>query len=299
MKFKVIAFTAMWLKNLFELLGFKRKSTNYLYEVIDYDVEGVIVHYAQWKHPRESKKIISTNLVKSYSQYINKGDFCIDIGAHSGDTTLPMAIAAGKSGCVLALEPNPHVYHVLEKNARANKHVGNIETILAAATPEMCFVDFEYSDSGFCNGGRHENISSLVHGHAYTLNVFGINLEHELKNNFASYLQNIKFIKVDAEGYDLYILMSIENILRDYLPVVKAEVFKKVSTEYRLKLLSFFINLGYTVYKIKEEPMTLGDKLTKENIEIEKHYDILCLPNKSFQPTANASAEFKRYLTLE
>ena len=34
------------------------------------------------------------------------------IGAHIGDTTLPIALAAGKKGFVLALEPNPYVFHV-------------------------------------------------------------------------------------------------------------------------------------------------------------------------------------------
>ncbi len=269
----------MKLKNIFQILGFRsRQGVNYLYEIIDYDI-GEIVHFAQWKHPKESTKIMSADLIKCYSKYIKAGDFCIDIGAHSGDTALPMSVAAVKSGCVLAIEPNPHIYHVLEKNARANKHIGNIKTMLAAATADMCF-DFEYSDSGFCNGGRHQDISLLRHGHPYKLNVFGVNLEDELRSDFADYLPKISFIKVDAEGYDLYILMSLENVIREFLPVIQAEVFKKVSTEYRLKLLSFFLNLGYSVYKIQADPLEIGDELTKENLNIQKHYDILCLPNK-------------------
>lgn len=271
----------MKLKNMLQLIGFKRKAKHYLYEIVDYDIgNGIVVHYAQWKHPRESIKVMSDDLIDGYSKYISEGDFCIDIGAHSGDTTLPMAAAAGKSGCVLAIEPNPYVYHVLEKNARANTHVCNIKTMLAAATERECFIEFEYSDSGFCNGGRHENISPIRHGHAYTLEVFGVNLENELRSDFADYLPQLKFIKVDAEGYDLYVLKSIKNILIDYSPVVKAEVFKKTSTEYRIELLSLFIDLGYIVYKIEHEPLEIGEVLTKENLEIDKHFDILCVSNK-------------------
>jgi FkbM family methyltransferase len=272
----------MKLKNMLQLIGFKGKYKHYSYEVIDHDIgNGRVVHYAQWKHPRESMKVISSDLIYGYSKYISEGDFCVDIGAHSGDTTLPMSVAAGKSGCVLAIEPNPYVYHVLEKNARANTHVGNIKSMLAAATESECFIEFEYSDSGFCNGGRHENISSLRHGHAYSLEVFGVNLENELRNDFADYLPQLKFIKVDAEGYDLYVLKSIKNILIDYSPIVKAEVFKKTSTKYRIELLSLFIDLGYSAYKIEHEPMEIGETLTKENLETDKHFDILCVPNKT------------------
>jgi len=271
----------MKLKNFYLLLGLRNKAKRYLYKVVNYDIgNGRSVHYAQWKHPGETTKVISSDLIQEYSKYIREGDFCIDIGAHTGDTALPMSVAAGKSGCVLAIEPNPYVYHVLEKNARANTHVGNIKTMLAAATENEGFTKFEYSDSGFCNGGLHKNISSIRHGNFYSLEVFGVNLENELKNDFANYLPRLKFIKVDAESYDLYVLKSIKNILIEYLPIVKTEIFKKTDTQYRTELLLFFINLGYFVYKIELEPMKIGEELTKENLEVGKHFDILCVPDK-------------------
>jgi FkbM family methyltransferase len=39
----------------------------------------------------------------------------IDIGTYTGDTTVPMALAVGKGGIVLGLEPNQYVYKILEK----------------------------------------------------------------------------------------------------------------------------------------------------------------------------------------
>ena len=83
-------------------------------------------------------------MVDAYREILKEGDFCIDIGAQTGDTTLPMAVAAGVEGCALALEPNPYVYHVLEKNARANNHVANIKTMMAAAGTYEGFMKFEY-----------------------------------------------------------------------------------------------------------------------------------------------------------
>lgn len=269
----------MKFKNLIELLGLRKKPRHYTYSVKDYDIgPDITVHYAQWTHPGEGIKVISRDLIEGYRRYVNAGDFCIDIGAHSGDTTLPMAVAAGKSGCVLALEPNPYVYHVLEKNSRANAHVCNICTMQAAAATKEGFMEFEYSDAGFCNGGRHEGISAFRHGHAYKLPVFTVDLTNELRSDFSDYLPKLKFIKIDAEGYDLYVLRSLSAIIKEFTPVIKAEVFKKTSARYRTELLSFLSELGYAVFKIASEPTLPGDKLTTSNIDPGKHYDIICLP---------------------
>lgn len=150
--------------------------------------------------------------------------------------------------------------------------------MMAAAATAEGFLQFEYSDSGFCNGGRHEGISALKHGHAYKLDVFCVDIEKELRENFSEMLPRLKFIKVDAEGYDLYVLRSMININKEYRPIVKAEVFKKTDRNYRHQLLSFFQNLDYTVHKIAEEPIKTGPRLTEENLEEWKHYDILCSP---------------------
>ena len=39
---------------------------------------------------------------------------------------------------------------------------------MAGASDVEGFVTFEYSDSGYCNGSRHEGMSVLKHGHAWT-----------------------------------------------------------------------------------------------------------------------------------
>jgi len=269
----------MKIKNLFEMLGFKGKPKHYPYEIVEFNLNPTSVKYAQWKHPRESRKIIDNDLINGYREYISEGDFCVDVGAHSGDTSLPIALAAGKSGCVLALEPNSFVYPCLEKVARANSHVANIKTMLAAAGQEEGFMEFEYSDSGFCNGGRHENISALRHGHMFKQTVFTVNLEKELRTDFADYLPRFRFLKTDAEGYDLYILKSLENLIREYRPVIKSEVFKKTDLRYRTEFLEFFEKANYQVFKVEQEPLSRGVELKRENLDVGSHFDILALPN--------------------
>src|SRR5262245_27638099 len=71
------------------------------------------VEFAQWLHPFDRPTVISQASVDGVRRFVQPGDFAIDIGAHSGDTTVPMALAAGSTGCTLALEPNPHVFKIL------------------------------------------------------------------------------------------------------------------------------------------------------------------------------------------
>ncbi len=190
-----------------------------------------------------------------------------------------MALASGVTGCVLALEPNPFVYHVLEKNARANTHVANIRTMMAAAGPGEGFTEFEYSDSGFCNGGRHERIPATKHGHPFKLKVFCVNLQKELREHYSEWLPRLRYIKVDAEGYDLYILEAMREIIQEYQPIITAEVYKRTDMAYRKKLLSFFRHLGYSVHQIVEEPTGTGPQITEKKLhELRRTYNILCRP---------------------
>ena len=269
----------MKFRDFFQILRRPSSSRRYAYRVDSSVVDGVgPCRYAQWLHPREGKKEILASHVNGFRKVIQPGDFCIDVGAHSGDSTIPMAMAAGKSGTVLALEPNPFVFHVLEKNARSNRATTHIVPLMAAATVDEGFIEFEYSDAGYCNGGRHENLSVLSHGHVFKLGVFGINLENELRADFADLLPRLAFVKIDAEGYDLRVLQSIQGILREFSPHIKCEVFKKTPRKYRLDLLTLLSNLNYRVYRIEDEPITAGQEVIADNCEAWDHYDVFCVP---------------------
>jgi FkbM family methyltransferase len=277
------------LRNAIEFLGFRKQPIRYGYVVHDFSCDGKAMHFAKWQHPKEKRTEIECEHIDAYRRLLQAGDFCVDVGAHSGDSTLPMAIAVGTGGLVLAIEANPFVYHVLEKNIRLNRHVANIESIMAAALDSDKVMTFEYSDSGYCNGGRHEGISALRHGHAYKLQVHGIDIEKELRQHYADRLPRLRLVKVDTEGFDLYVVKAMRGILSEFRPIVKAEVFKKTSTEYRRQLLKYFEQLEYDVYRMDEEPVTRGPRLTQQNLSELKHYDVLCFPRQAADQGSSAA----------
>jgi FkbM family methyltransferase len=270
-------FKTMKLRNFLELIGLRQAPQRYAYRLKDFSLKGFgNVGFAQWLHPRAEDYHLDESIVGQFTSFIRPGDFCIDIGAHCGDSTLPIALAAGADGAVLALEPNPFVFPVLEKNARLNRDKALILPLLAAAGKEAGAMEFEYSDSGFCNGGRHENISVWKHGHPYKLSVLAINLAQELRQDFPERLQRLRFIKVDAEGYDLYVLQGIADIIDEFRPYVKAEVFKKSDEAYRRQLFEFFLSRGYELRRVAKEPCLPGEVLSLADLMVRPHFDIFC-----------------------
>ncbi len=139
----------MKLKELPYFLGLQPGPKSYGYKLKSFDLpsDGT-VEYAQWLHPSETEKEITQSSVDELRKFLKPGDVAIDIGAHSGDSTIPIALAVGKTGCVLALEPNRYVYPVLQKNAELNPEKTQIIPLMFAATPEDAEMEFQYSDSG-------------------------------------------------------------------------------------------------------------------------------------------------------
>jgi len=202
----------------------------------------------------------------------------IDIGAYEGDTTVPMALAVGKEGLVLALEPNFHVYKILEKNASLNKEFTNIIPMCFAATAEDGEFTFNYSDASFCNGGFLSQNHKKNHGHHYPLKVKGINLEHYLLGHYKEDLNRLKLIKIDAEGYDREILKSISKIIIDFKPKLIIECYKQLTTEERHKLYDLIDGFGYDSFYLENfEQETEMKRIKKKNMTDYRHFDILAI----------------------
>lgn len=269
----------MKLRDAFYMLGWRPKPVRYGFEITRFDLpEDGPVDFAQWLHPNDSRKQIRSEVVAELRRYVAPGDTAIDIGAHTGDTTVPLALAVGASGCVLALEPNPYVFPVLKKNAELNRDKTNILPLMFAATESAGEMEFEYSDAGFCNGGMHAGINKWRHGHAFKLKVRGEHLPTYLAQHFSDKLPKLRLIKVDAEGYDYQVLVSLRPILERYRPIIRAEVFKLLRQEPRERLFDFLSELGYDVHLYGGDANCRGPQLARAEMMAHRHFDVFCLP---------------------
>ncbi len=248
-------------------------------EVRNFDIEGIgKVDFAQWLHPSEKPVILTKSHVDFYRELAQKGGVIVDIGTHTGDTTVPMALAVGKEGLVIGLEPNKYVFKILETNASLNKEITSIDAYCFAATKDEGSFVFNYSDASFCNGGFLSEIKNQKHNHNYELEVQGKNLQDFLYKNYADRLDKLDLIKIDAEGYDKEILKTIPKILDTYKPNLMIECYKKLTSEERDELFDITVGHGYTLYYLENfEEGGLKVEIAKNQMNDKKHFEMLAI----------------------
>lgn len=269
----------MKLKEVFYGIGIKPPVREYGFDIQRFvlDREGEI-DYAFWRHPKEKPKQFFQAQVDAIREFLSEGDFAIDIGAHTGDSTLPIALATGVKGGVIALEPNPYVYKVLLANAGLNRRKTNIHALMFAATAEDAEMEFEYSDSGFCNGGLHRDINPWRHGHFFKLRVQGKNLWTYLQREYPGIMGRIRYVKIDTEGYDPDVAHSIRPLLQRNRPFIKTEIYKHLPTARRAQYLRELHELGYQLYKWESEDNYRGQRLSEKDADKWPHYDVFAVP---------------------
>ena len=243
------------------------------------EVEGYgTISFAQWQHPKEEPKKVTKENIDFYKRLGVEGKVIIDIGTHTGDTTVPMGIAAGSDGLVIGLEPNRFVFKVLEENIRLNQSIANIDAFCFAATNEDGDYVFNYSDPSFCNGGYLSEIENKNHNHYYPLDVKGKNLSSFLEANYSNQIANLSLIKIDAEGYDKEIIKTISKIIKEQKPVLMVECYKKLNFTEREELFDVLEKLDYKLYRLNDfESINDLKNINRKEMHLTKHFEILAL----------------------
>lgn len=267
----------MKLREFFYMLGVKPKARSYGHVIKEQQIDGKTLLYADWLHPRAYSCAVKQTELYRLRDILQDGDVAIDIGAHTGDTTLPMALAVGQSGSVIAFEANPYTYETLAINAELNKHIGKIYAHNLAVTDETRMYEFSYNDPGFMNGGAVEKTRGFRHGDAYRIQVHGVQLESFLDQKYPQLISRIKYIKIDAEGYDYFILKSMSGLLDRIRPVIQAEVMKGTSESYRTQMFELLRSKGYAIQRHDNSQNLEIFETTAAMLEYE-NFDVLCTP---------------------
>ena len=206
------------------------------------------IEFANWNNPLVEPLHITEDLIDYFKKYIKKGDLVIDIGANIGDTTVPMALAAGISGMALAFDPNPFVFKVLELNASLNKDKQCIIPLRYAITEKEEEFYYISSEASFANGGISKTTKSKHGKFIYPEKIKGINLIDYLEKNYPDKLSKLSFIKIDTEGYDKEIIKSISSLIDKYKPTIAAECFKYSSSGEKEELFNVIRQHDYDIF---------------------------------------------------
>jgi len=142
-----------------------------------------------------------------------KGVF-IDVGANVGVYTVSAAAVVGSGGIVVAVEPFPDIYAQLYQNVSGNGF-GSI-----VRTRNFCMSDTTGPTTLWMNHGRPHSFSLNRAGDASGLAVLSTRLD-----DLAQWegLQQLDYLKIDAEGAEAAILKGGKQTLERFRPVIQVE----------------------------------------------------------------------------
>lgn len=165
-----------------------------------------------------------SDLIKDFEDYIVPGMTVLDVGAHIGSLTVPLARLVGEGGRVYAFEPQKKIFRELVHNIRLNKLTNVIPLRFAVSSKaDIIEMDSNKFDGriGIGKGGDKAE--------ARTIDSFGFD--------------NISVIKIDVEGHTAQVLMGAKKTIRKFHPVIFVEIWEKN----REAVLPIFDELGYTL----------------------------------------------------
>jgi len=161
------------------------------------------------------------------------GEVVIDVGAHIGLYTVRSARAVGKGGLVIALEPDPETFALLNLNVNLNKS-GDVVTLRRAA--------YESDGTSILHRSVGSGGHSLVRVSEETtgeIEVPTITLD-TLARMFD--LDRVDWVKIDVEGAELAVLKGANNALR----MVKSLIVE-VWSENANEVFSILERRGYRI----------------------------------------------------
>jgi len=190
-----------------------------------------------------------------FQQLIPEGSVVIDIGAHCGVFSLWFGCCVGEKGKVIAFEPNPTTYNMLNKYSDLNDL--NIIAYKYAVTPETKQYTFNYTNSDkfgtATNGGffneldKKEKVKNI---HTQEIKVEGVNLYDFLSKNHKEDIEKIKLIKIDTEGNDKEIIKTLDPIIKKSKPLLVVEAFEHLSTDEIIDYFNSIKSHNYEIYDI-------------------------------------------------
>lgn len=218
-----------------------------------------------------------------FDKYLNKKSLVVEVGAHCGFHTVYMS---RKAGFVLAFEPQTHIYNQLCGNLFLNSCL-NVKALNMACYDKTCKLGVsplhqqEMAKLDFLDKGLIVNYDTCENTGAISLtergdgNVQAVTID-------SMELKQLDFLKVDAQGSDVRVILGARNTIRKFLPVILFEREPKLLTYHNSSFEELFDflekELNYEIKKIRVLQQQEG--ITQEGMmrEIYENGDYVAYP---------------------
>ncbi len=188
-------------------------------------------------------------LLRSCPSLVRGGDV-LDIGANIGYTATVLARAAEPGRKVYAFEPELSNFAILERTAHQPEFEGKIIAVPCAVGAQDGNVDLWVNDR---HHGDHRIITEQFRSTHPEAKHVGVNLV-SIDSFLKSRRENISFVKIDVEGYELAVCQGMRETLKEnpdltvfleFMPAALRGLGFEPS-----HLIDFFIEQEFTAYLV-------------------------------------------------
>lgn len=230
-----------------------------------------IIDYSQFNKMAIDKIAMIDSEFSMMFDTIKDGDIAIDIGANVGFYTLGLSTLVGDTGKVYSFEPGPVSFALLSRNVFANKATLSNNIVL-----ENLGVSDRDSESylfinpnGESDNQVHHDVSSYKFRNEPSRDKVSIRLV-SLDSYFSNVsTSDIKYIKIDTQGHEYYVLKGAQRILTEsndtvvtveYAPYLKAwENFTQDD------FYSLIKSMGFRIYDMTNKNQEVDNEYLKKN----------------------------------
>ncbi len=167
-------------------------------------------------------------VIEALEKHLSPGDTVLDIGAHIGSLTVPIARLIGPTGTVFAFEPQRKIYRELVYNLELNE-LSNAVPLRFALSSKTEIVEM---DPAVANDGQVRVGKGGDKVEARPIDSFGFS--------------DVALMKIDVEGHEAEILRGAVDTIGALHPVIIIEIWRP-----NLKIVMPMLeSYGYTVRPI-------------------------------------------------
>lgn len=182
------------------------------------------------------KGTFEKNELNLCAKYIQEDSNVVDIGANIGVHSIYFSNLA-KKGKVLSIEPQTTIYSTLLKNIMNYENIIPLNIALNLKPSIAEFFIAEDNAYSSLKDTKRKNIISKKHVVVLPF------------DSLSGLFQKIDFIKIDVEGLEYNVLLSMKNILIKDRPTLFVEIYGgQNSNTNPEETIIFLINLGYKAY---------------------------------------------------
>jgi len=178
-------------------------------------------------------------------EFVGPGDLCIDIGCNVGSYAYQLSHLTGN---VVAFEPNPHLARMVRGFGFAGVRVEAVALSSRDGVAELVFPTTHGGHAlGTLKGALHKNRE--IHALAVpvrTLDSYGF--------------KDVKFIKIDVEGFEEEVLQGASETIRCDRPTLLIEIEERHNPGAIGRIAARLGELGYRgVFNANDARRTIGD----------------------------------------